>query len=797
MTISRRQVLWVGAGAVGALVVGWGFAPPRSRLTHDLFEPSSREALSINAWVRVGADNSVTLFMPQCELGQGVHTGLAMLLAEELECALKQIRIEDAPIHPVYNNLVVSVDGLPFHPDSTGGLKRVSEHLTAKVMREVGVMVTGGSSSVRDLWQVLREAGVMARETLRQGAASIWGVPVQDVLLREGVAKYQRVDAQSTDESTLSFGEIVSQAGDRLRVPAQLPPLKAATEWRLLGRSPARLDSASKVDGSAKFAADIREPGMRYAFIRLLPWLDGELASIEDSDLEDAPGIHAIHPLTAAAGTVGGVGVVAARRWQAEKAANRLRWQAKPNQTADIDDRRLNEAWRAQIDNEDEAAIYFEQGEVSTLKSQGADVVATYSVPYLAHAPMETPSCSIKYSITSTPGSLDGARAEIWVATQLPGRARAIVAKRLDLDEQRVTVHNLYAGGSFGRRLELDFIDQAAQLARWHPDVLLQCQWSRSEDLRHDFYRPMAVAKLQGWLTPTSERGDGNKLRRMAGLTAHSMSQSIVAQALPRVFGGALASPSGLDKTQVEGVFDQAYDIAHQRIGHTSVELPVPVGFWRSVGHSHQAFFLESFIDELAFAGGEDPLEFRLAHLKNHPRHQRVLEALREHAQWGETKRTAEGRQIAQGLAINRSFGSIVGQVHEVSVDAAGRLRLHRVVVVVDCGQVVHPGAVEQQMQSSVIYGLSAALYGEIAIRGGEVAARNFDGYPVLRMAETPLIEVHILPSDEAPGGVGEPGLPPTAPALANAVARLTGIRPRRLPLLDASGIVRDLSAGA
>jgi isoquinoline 1-oxidoreductase beta subunit len=296
------------------------------------------------------------------------------------------------------------------------------------------------------------------------------------------------------------------------------------------------------------------------------------------------------------------------------------------------------------------------------------------------------------------------------------------------------------------------------------------------------------VARLTGWLDETG---------RIAGLRSHSISQSIVAQALPRVFGGGLATPSGFDKTQVEGTFDQAYDIAQQRISHTTIDLPVPVGFWRAVGHSHQAFFFESFIDELATAAGRDAIEFRLQHLDTQPRQRRVLEWLRDKSGWQQEASTVEGRRVARGVALNHSFGSLVGQVHEVSLDPLGRLRIHRITVVVDCGQVVHPGTIEQQMQSGVLYGLSAALYGEVQIRDGQVQAQNFDRYPMLRLAETPPIDVYIIPSEDPPGGVGEPGLPPTAPALANALAKLTGFRPRRLPLLDASGIFRGLSAGA
>ncbi len=779
MSLSRRQLLWIGAGAVGALIVGWGVAPARSRLTHDLFAKPDSTAVAVNAWVRIGADDSVTLFMPQCEMGQGVHTGLAMLLAEELECRLDQIRIEDAPIHPVYNNIVVGVDGLPFHPDSHGLGKRTIEHLTTKVIREAGVMVTGGSSSIRDLWIVLREAGVMARETLRTGAAALWQVDAEQIVVTQGAL-------QARDGRTLTFGQLIAQRGNSLRAPRDLPALKASEAWRLLGQQPLRLDSASKIDGTAIFAADIREPGMRHVAIRLLPWLDGEIQSLDLESAAETPGVIGVHRLESATGAVAGVAVIGTGRWQAEQAARAIGWQATPGPSAGVDDVAIRDSWLQRLPDESAASTYFAEGDIDTLTGDVAARSAEYSVPFLAHAPMETPSCSIKYR-AAVGGEPAGA--ELWVATQLPGRARSSAAKRLGLDAEQVIVHNIFAGGSFGRRLELDFIDQAAQLARLYPDVMLQCQWTRRDDLQHDFYRPMAVARLEGWLDAEG---------RITGLRSHSISQSIVAQALPRVFGGALATPSGFDKTQVEGTFDQAYAIEHQRIRHTTVELPVPVGFWRSVGHSQQAFFFECFIDELAEAARQDPIEFRLAHLAAQPRHQRVLERLRAESSWAkEPGRAADGSPIARGVALNRSFGSIVGQVIEVSLDAANRLRVHRVTVVVDCGQVVHPGTVEQQMQSGVIYGLSAALYGEIRIREGAVQAQNFDGYPMLRLADTPEIRVIVMPSADAPGGVGEPGLPPAAPALANAVAKLTGNRPRRLPLLDASGIFRGLSAGA
>ena len=358
---------------------------------------------------------------------------------------------------------------------------------------------------------------------------------------------------------------------------------------------------------------------------------------------------------------------------------------------------------------------------------------------------------------------------------QIPDVARSAAAKVFELDAEQVALESLYLGGAFGRRLEADFIAQAAAIAKVVPGRLVQVSWRREDDTRNDFFRPAARARLRARLDDAGQ---------VVAFAAHSSGQSIVKQSFERVFGLPAAGP---DKTTAEGAFDQPYEFANHRVTHRAVELPVPVGYWRSVGHSQQAFFTETFVDELARMALVDPVEFRARHLREHPRHLAVLKLAAEKARWDTRPGyAADGAPIARGIALNQSFGSIVAEVVEASLSPEGEPRVHRVVVAVDCGVAINPNLIEQQMESAVIYALSAALYGQIHFNEGRVEEGNFDRYRVLRLAETPIIETHIQPSNRPPGGVGEPGVPPLAPALANAVAVLTGKPVRRLPLIGA-----------
>jgi isoquinoline 1-oxidoreductase subunit beta len=760
--MKRRTFLWATVGTVGAmagLAVGWAAWPVRSRLHRSGGESSTAQLFEPNAWVRIGADDSITLYMPRAEMGQGTHTGLMMLLAEELDCDPAAVRLAPAPIDSVYNNLAAVVDGLPFHPGQQGLLRNATEHVVTRVVREFGVMMTGGSSSIRDLWQPLREAGAMARASLVQAAAKQWAVPVVECSVERGLIRHS-----SGRQSR--FGEIVTAAGAELPIADEYV-LKKREQFTLIGQPLPRIDSREKVSGRAVFAADVHEPDMLYAEVQFAPQRDGELQSWDDTAALGMPGVVEVAQLPPLGGAAACIAVIANQRWRARRALEQQfpQWVAGP--AGRFDQALIQSTLSNALETGAEAHVYRDTGSAeSTLRRAAAVVRADYEVPYLAHAAMEPLCCAVKFT---------GTAATVWAGVQVNDLARKTAAQALGLAAEQVTLVPTYLGGAFGRRLDNDFVAIAAALAAKVPGRLLQVQWRREDDMRQDFYRPAAAARLRASLDAQG---------RIEAWQQISAGQSIVAQVMPRGFGLKAVGP---DKTTVEGAFDQPYDIPNLQVAHQAVELPVPVGFWRSVGHSYTAFFNECFIDELATVAQADPLAFRIAHLQQQPRHLKVLQFAAEKADWGgRAIEAADGARVARGLALHASFGSIVALVAEVSLSPEGRPRVHRIVTAIDCGQVVNPALVTQQMESAVIYGLSAALYGQITFKEGAVEQANFDTYPALRLADTPRIETWIMPNGEPPGGVGEPGVPPVAPAIANALAALTGRRNRRLPLIGA-----------
>jgi isoquinoline 1-oxidoreductase beta subunit len=758
--MKRRTVLWLGLGSLGALAVGWSVLPPRQRMTGGADLLDDAESFTPNAWVRIGRDDSITLFMPRAEMGQGTHTGLAMLLAEELGCALESIQIAAAPIASVYNNIKVA-GGSPALSESEPSVsKRVATHFTAKLVREIGFMVTGGSSSIPDLWIVLREAGALARESLRASAARHWNIAISECSVKDG--RVVRPDGEA-----MSFGSIVSLGSDAIGTVSEVS-LKTAREWTLIGTPAKRLEAGDKVTGLAKFAADVQEPGMLFAELELCPVAGGSLSSFDEAAVRSMPGVVEVVVIAPVAGAPAAIGVVADQRWRARRAVESLNAKWTPGAAGAFDQSLIDQALAEGLKADSARDVYREAGDADgMLKSASSVLRAEYEVPYLAHAAMEPLCCAVKYETN---------RATVWAGVQIQNVSRDVAAKVFDLDPEQVTLVPMLLGGAFGRRLDSDFVALAAALGRAVPGKLVQLQWRREQDMRHDFYRPAVRAQLAATLDPTTGK--------VTAFHCHTAGQSIAAQAMPRQLG--MPAP-GSDASSVEGTADQVYVFDHYKVTHTNVDLPVGVGFWRSVGHSQQGFFNESFIDELATLAKRDPVEFRLGHLTGRPRHAAVLKLVAEKADWGRpVGTTPEGRPVARGVALHESFGSIVGLVVDVSEGEGGVPRVHRAVAAIDCGVAINPNLVAQQLESSIIYGLSAALYGRISFKGGGVEQGNFDGYPVIRLAETPAIETWIVPSEAPPGGVGEPGVPPVAPAVANALAVLTGRRARRLPLVGA-----------
>ncbi|WP_090045385.1 xanthine dehydrogenase family protein molybdopterin-binding subunit [Limnohabitans sp. 2KL-27] len=753
--MKRRTWLLSALGATGAMVVGWSVLPARSRLGSPESMLKTEGDLALNGWIKIAADGSVVLAMPRSEMGQGVHTALAMLVAEEMDVPLSRVCLEQAGDDSIYGNVAMQVASLPFHPlDSEGEHKptliKMSEWVVGKVARELGINATGGSSSIADLWDPLRVAAAMARASLVHAAAAAWKVPASEITVVHGVM-------QHASGPSAHYGQMVAAASGSTPTGIQI---KSREHWQLIGQFAPRSDIPSKVTGQAQFGGDVRLPGMLFATVQMCPMLGGSAASMDTKDTLALKGVSKVVPLDAWGGGTAGLAVVGQTTWHAHLGAQALKVQWQAPAAGVLDSQRI-QADLLKALNTESGFTFHEQGvPAQAEKAAVTRIDALYQAPYLAHATMEPMNCTAQVK--------DG-QVEIWVPTQVPQMVRDMAAKVAKVDKTQVAVHVTQLGGGFGRRLEVDFVGQAVQVAMACEGQPVQLSWSREEDMTHDFYRPMHLAKFQASL---DDKGQVSSLRiKSAG---DAITPRYAQRAVP-----ILSLPVDMpDKTTSEGLFDLPYGFASQHMSHVATSSGVPVGFWRSVGHSHNAFFSESFIDELAAATKQDPLAFRLHWLKDAPHYAAVLQLAADQAGWGLP--LPAGR--ARGLALHRSFGSIVAQVAEVSL-IKGQIHVHRVVCAIDCGTVVNPGTVAQQMESSVIFGLSAALFGQIDIVGGVVQQSNFPSYPMVTLSQAPTVETHIVPSTRHPAGVGEPAVPPLAPAVGNALFALTGKRQRALPL--------------
>ena len=644
---------------------------------------------------------------------------------------------------------------LPFHPqegEREDGFGRVkaSRWVVGKVARELGINATGGSTSVADAWEVVRMGAATARASLLGAASLHWKLPLEELEVRDGVVHHG-------SGRSAGYGELA-------RFAAATPPgsvrLKERKDWRLIGQPAPRVDVPPKVMGTARFGIDVRLPGLRFAAVRMAPALGGSPGRVDAAAALAMPGVERVVTLPAYAGSTAGIAVVADNSWRAQRAARAVDVEWRPGvapapDTAEVA-RQLEESLHGG------GAVFFRKGAGAGAWNPSARVIeAVYRAPYLAHATLEPMNCTARVA---------GGRVELWLPTQVPQMCQAAAARVAGVPLDQVEVHMTLVGGGFGRRLEVDCAAQAVRVAMDCGGAPVQLLWSREEDMRHDFYRPMQVARLRAALDSSGT---------VAGLHVRAAGDAISPRWLERNLP-ALAGPMDLpDKTTVEGLFDQAYEIPHQLVEHVSTRSGVPVGYWRSVGHSHNAFFLESFIDEIAHAAGRDPADLRRSLLQDAPRRRAVLDLAVEKSGWG-TRPLPAGR--ARGLAVHESFGTCVAQVAEVGLEG-GQVRVRRVVCAIDCGTVVNPAIVAQQVEGSVVFGLSAALHGRIDIAGGVVQQGNFPDYPMIAMASAPVVETWIVRSERPPSGVGEPALPPVAPAVANALFALTGRRLRALPL--------------
>ena len=723
--MSRRRFLKTGAAAAAGLTVAAylpgcsGEAPPK---TDAPFAP--------NAWVRVDTEGTVTVIVDRSEMGQGVITALTMLVAEEIDADRDNLRYEQAPANDIYSN--------PAFP--------------------VAVQVTGGSATVRAAWIPLREAGARARAMLVAAAAQQWGVEPGSCRTENGRVLH---DASAR---SIGYGELAIKAAT-LPIPKSVV-LKDPTKFRLIGKAMSRIDTPDKVTGEAQFGMDVRVPGMLTAVVARCPVFGGKVKSVDDAQAKAVPGVRHIVAIES------GVAVVADNYWAATKGREALQVTWDDGAHAKLSTEELKTRFRT-LAAQGEAKPARNDGDAGKALGAAASVTqAAYELPFLAHATMEPMNCT---------AHVEKGRCRVWAPTQfqtgfpmfLNGGARSVAKRITGLPVKAIEVNTTLLGGGFGRRLQSDFVAEAVEVSK-SVAAPVQVVWSREDDTAHDFYRPMSYHELKAALGP-----DGLPVALHHRIVAPSIILRDLPSWMPTFASNLLgATRDGVDDSAVEGAFDMPYAIANLRVDWVHAETPVPIGYWRSVGHSYTAFVVESFIDELAAAARQDPFEYRRRMLARAPRHLAVLELAARKAGWGEP---LPARRF-HGIALSRSFLTYVAEVAEVSVES-GVPKVHRVVCAVDCGRVVNPNIVEQQISSGVVFGLSALLHGEITLKDGRVQQSNFHDYPVARMNEAPRIEVHIVSSTEDPTGVGEPGVPPLAPAVCNALFRATGKRIRSLPV--------------
>jgi isoquinoline 1-oxidoreductase beta subunit len=704
-TLSRRTLLKVGAATAGGLLLGFELWPARA---------ATRTAAGAgefvpNAFIRIDRAGKITLIIPQAEMGQGVYTSLAMILAEELDASFDHVVIEAAPPNDkLYVNSMV------------------------------GMQVTGNSNSIRAFWMSLRKAAAGTRTILIQAAAQVWNVDAKALRASDSAVIHDATGRK------LAYGELAGRASNQ-KPPAD-PTLKTKDRFKLIGKPLKRLDTPDKVNGRAIYGIDVMPEGVKVATLAACPVFGGTVGQVDDTAAKAIAGVRQVIVLEDL------VAVIGDHYWAAKQGLEALKiaWNEGPNASVD-----QAEIWRkAEAASQKPGVVAKSVGDVDKGLGQGERVDAEYRLPFLSHAPMEPMNCVVHVRPDSC---------EIWVGTQIQGRTQAVAAKICGLPLEKVILHNQLLGGGFGRRLDVDVTEKAVRIAQ-HVDGPVKVVYSREEDIQHDFYRPVYLDRLSASIA--------NK--KIVAWQHRITGSSILARWAPPAF------QKGIDGDAVDAAVDTPYAIPNQRIEYVREEPPaVPTGFWRGVGPNNNVFAIESFMDELALKAGKDPVAFRREMLQDTPRARTVLDLAAEKSGWGQPLPKRTGR----GVALQPSFQTFIATVAEVEVDTAGEVRVKRIVCVVDTGTVVNPDTVVAQLEGGLIFGLTAALYGEITIAKGRVQQHNFNDYRMLRIDETPVIEVHLVPSDEPPGGIGEAGTNAAPPSVTNAIFAATGVRLRRLPL--------------
>ncbi len=712
--LTRRDFLIASGASGGGLMIAFSLgaceqdAAPSAQLTGSDVNQANAEAMAFtpNAWLTVNSDDSVRILVGSSEMGQGTLTGIAMLIADELDADWSRVYAEHAPADEAYTNPII------------------------------GRQHTGGSTAIRGFWLIVRKAGATGREMLIKAAAKQWNVDPAECHAARGEVIHEASGRR------LRYGALAAEAS-RLPVPDNVF-LKETDEFVLIGQAVPRLDTPDKVNGKAVFGIDVDLPGMLTATVARCPVKGGKLKNFDAREALKIAGVKRVETLSA------GVAVIADHYWAAKKGRDALNieWDTAGNET--LDSAAIEMQFKAAVDN---GLIERDDGDVNkALAAVTKQIETVYTVPYQAHACMEPMNATA--DVRS-----DGC--DVYAPTQAQTSTQNTAMRITGLPREKVRIHTTFLGGGFGRRSEQDFISDAVECSKIAGQPV-KVIWSREDDIMHDQYRPATYNVFRGGVD-----GKGNIIaweHRIAG-------PSIMA----RVSG---SEGDGHDWSSTEGAKNIPYSIPNQRVTYAMSNTQVPVGYWRSVGSSQNAYLTECFFDELATLAGRDPVEARLALMDDHPRHAGVVKLAAEKAGWG--KPLAEGH--AHGIAVAESFASVVAMVADVSI-TKGRVQVHHMTCAVDCGIAVNPDSIRAQMEGAIVYGLTATLKGAITVADGRIKQSNFDDYPLLQLGECPVIDVHIVDSDQAPGGIGEPGVPPTAPAVANAVFALTGQPVRSLPI--------------
>ncbi len=746
--ILRRTFLFGTAAIAGG--VAFGYYKYKTPYDNPLEDDLADGEATFNPYVTITKDNVITVIVPRAEMGQGVTTTLAAMVAEELDVTLAQIKVEHGPASYAYYNDAAMEGGSPFPHFRRDALSEALRGTLKVVGKFLALQVTGGSTSSQDAYMKMRQAGCAAREMLKAAAAEKTGTDIADLKTENGHVLVADVK--------IPYGELVMAAA-KIDPPTDFP-LRKKSEWKLLGKSQVRTDLTAKVTGAPIFGIDVELPDMVYGTVRMNPRLGGAMKSFDATDAMQVPGVIKIVDMSGPENEAfgGGIGVIATNTWAAFKGAEavQIEWGDAPYPSTTDGIFKIMSDTASKGDGD----VLRDDGDVDIAFADAPReelIKAEYRVPYLAHTCMEPMNATAHFR--------DG-RLDIWSPNQAPTLIRSDCAFEVGIDEENVLVHTTYMGGGFGRRAEVDFSRYAARLAKHSDGKPVKVVWSREEDVTHDTYRPGAIGQFTARINK-----DGPSAIE-ATISSPSIMASFIGRAYPSL------SPAGPDRAIGDGTFDEPYSIASMKVTAVKAPIDIPIGFWRSVGYSFNPFMSEGFLDEIAHASKLDPVAMRLTLMKDHPTAVKAVEKVSEMSNWSAL--AVPGR--AKGMAFCLSFGTWVAQVVEVS-DQDGEIKIENVWCAADPGTVLDPGIFAKQMQSGIIYGLSSALGQEITFEDGMVEQSNFDNYDAMRINQCPKIHVELLENAEHLGGAGEPGTPPSIPALANAIFALTGKRIRTMPL--------------